>query len=235
MSKIWFTSDPHYWHKNIAGSKVSSWESGYRNFNDEQEMSRHIVKIWNQTVSEDDILYCLGDWCFGGLQNIWNFRKQLRCKNIHLILGNHDEHIRKNKILPNCIWDDAKDRNIIIDGDIKTQIENDYSFNELTSNEVFAKEVFSSVNEVLTIKHGQHTFFLSHYSHRIWFGSHKGIIHLWGHSHGSASDYGKSMDVGIDSAYKRLGEYRPFSIEEIIQTMEKKDIEFIDRRSNRLI
>src|SRR3990167_3560740 len=93
----------HYWHKNIAGPKVSVWKDGYRGFEDEVEMSHHIVKVFNQTMKEEDILYHLGDWSFGGIQNIWNFRKQLRIKTIHLILGNHDQHIKGNKILPEII------------------------------------------------------------------------------------------------------------------------------------
>lgn len=194
-------------------------------------MSQHIVKVFNQTVGKDDILYCLGDWSFGGIENIWNFRKQLRCKTIHLILGNHDEHIRKNKVLPNCVWDSAKNQNVIIDGNIKEQFYEDFSFGELSTNEVFAQQVFSSVQDVLTVKHGSHTFFMSHYSHRIWEGSHKGTLHLYGHSHDSIPEFGKSMDVGIDCARRILKDYRPFSIEEVINILSKRDIEFVDHHS----
>lgn len=200
---IYFTSDTHYFHKNIAGPNTSMWKSGYRDFEDEKEMSKHIVKVFNKTVNEDDTLYHLGDWSFAGIQNIWNFRKQLKCKNIHLILGNHDEHIRKNKILPNVEgWGD-----------------------EITKH---TQDVFTSVQDVLTVKHNKHEFFLSHYSHKIWNGSYRGTIHLYGHSHGTIEDFGKSMDVGIDNAKKILGEYRPFSIEEIISIMNEKDIKLID-------
>lgn len=232
---IWFTSDPHYFHKNIAGPKVSSWKSGYRDFEDEKEMSRHIVKVWNQTVKEDDILYCLGDWCFAGIQNIWNFRKQLRCKNIHLILGNHDEHIRKNKELPNCFWNTDYENIKYLDGTFSRDVQevNDTLTSDETHKKANAKDVFSSVQDVLTIKHGQHTFFLSHYSHQIWHHSHKGIIHLFGHSHDSIQGIGKSMDVGIDSAKRILGEYRPFSIEEIIYIMDKKEIKEIDHHNTK--
>lgn len=217
MSKIWFTSDTHFMHQNIAGPKVSKWKTGFRNFEDEIEMSRHIVKVFNQTVAEDDILYHLGDWSFGGQQNIWNFRKQLRCRNIHLVLGNHDEAIAKNKILPNVYNPDEP--GVFVDGNPDPSV---------FKLEVEARELFTSVQDVLTLKHDKHTFFMSHYAHRVWLGSHKGIIHLYGHSHNTLPDFGKSMDVGIDVAKKRLGEYRPFSIEEIIQIMDKKETEFPD-------
>ena len=159
-------------------------------------MSRHIVKVWNQTVTEDDILYCLGDWSFGGLQNIWNFRKQLRCKNIHLCLGNHDSNIKNDKQIQ--LFGEDRDLYQYLTGE---------SANSFNGGIVGVKTLFSSVQDVLTVKHGKHSFFLSHYSHRIWLGSHKEILHLYGHSHDSLDKngeyHGKSMDCGIDSA-KRI-------------------------------
>ena len=39
----------------------------------------------------------LGDVSFGGFDNIGLFLDRLICKNIHLILGNHDHHIENNR------------------------------------------------------------------------------------------------------------------------------------------
>jgi calcineurin-like phosphoesterase family protein len=194
---IWFTSDSHFGHTNIAGPKISTWSSGYRDFNSVHEMNMALVDGINKYVKEDDILYHLGDWSFGGVQNIFQFRNYIICKNIHLILGNHDQHI--------------------IDKEIKYH---DTSFNPV--------ELFSSVQDVLTLDIGKTKIFLSHYSHRVWLGSHKGVIHLYGHSHGSIPDYGKSMDVGVDVAFKKFGEYRPFNIGDITNIMSKRTIEKID-------
>ena len=74
---IWFTSDTHFNHTNIAGPKVSSWKSGYRDFGSVQEMNAALIKNINDCVKEDDILYHLGDWSFGGAQNILYFRRAL--------------------------------------------------------------------------------------------------------------------------------------------------------------
>ncbi len=90
------------------------------------------------------------------------------------------------------------------------------------------KHLFTSVDWVQHLSYNKFKFFMSHYSHRVWEGSHKGYIHLYGHSHDTIPDHGKSMDVGIDVAYKMFGEYRPFSIDEIISIMDKKDIVFVD-------
>ena len=113
-------------------------------------MSDHIVKVWNKTMKEDDVLYCLGDWCFGGVENIWNFRKQLRVKEIHFIFGNHDEKIIENKVLPNCFYE--------IDSN-----GNHYLTSDKTNRSVYAKDIFESTQSVLNISHGKHNFFLSHY------------------------------------------------------------------------
>lgn len=214
MSNIFVSSDPHAFHRNIAGPKVSAWKEGYRDFNDEHEMTAHIVKVWNRIVKEDDTLYCLGDWAFGGLQNIWNFRKQLRCNNIHLILGNHDHHIETNKPL-----------NLPAD-----TLEQTLRF-EMAPNHITTRDLFSSVQHVLTTKLEGRAFFMSHYAHRVWGGSHKGICHLYGHSHGSIADCGKSMDVGIDVAKRLVGDYCPFSLGEIDYYMDCKEIAFPDHHN----
>jgi calcineurin-like phosphoesterase family protein len=91
------------------------------------------------------------------------------------------------------------------------------------------KNLFSSIEDVGWCKDRKdRPIFLSHYSHRVWEGSHKGYIHLYGHSHDSIPDHGKSMDVGVDTAYRLFGEYRPFSIDEIVSIMDKRDIAYID-------
>lgn len=194
---IWITSDTHYDHTNIAGPKVSNWNSGYRNFNNTYEMNKALIEGINSRVKENDVLYHLGDWSFGNIVNIYKFRSKIICKNIHLIRGNHDEKIFDSQI-----------------------VRRDISFNPIT--------LFKSINEISTIHAGKHSFFLSHYAHRVWNKSHHGRIHLYGHSHGSIPDYGLSMDVGVDVAYRLFGEYRPFHINEIIQIMSDRKMEIVD-------
>lgn len=188
--RIWFSSDWHISHANIAGKNTSKWSDGYRDFDSVHDMNKSITNTINKYVKHDDILYFLGDFCFGGHHRTPDYRAQINCQTIHVCKGNHDGHID------------------------------------------LYKDSFTSIQDVLTVKHGKHTFFLSHYSHRIWYGSHKGFIHLYGHSHDSIPDYGKSMDVGIDVAKRITGEYRPFSVEEIIGIMDKKQINFVDKHNS---
>lgn len=186
---IWFSSDFHFGHSNIAGKACSKWDKGYRDFDNVHEMNKCLTETINKYVKRGDILYFLGDFAFGGHTNIPAYRHSLQVETIHLIKGNHDHHVHKYK------------------------------------------ELFTSIQDVCELSVPPHNFWLSHYAHRVWIGSHKGYIHLYGHSHNSIPDHGKSMDVGVDVAYKMFGEYRPFSLDEIIQIMNKKEIAFIDRHS----
>lgn len=90
------------------------------------------------------------------------------------------------------------------------------------------KDSFQGVYDVFTASLGKQQIFLSHYAHRVWAASHRGVWHLYGHSHGTIPDFGKSMDVGIDVAYKMFGEYRPFNLEEIKSIMITKEIAYVD-------
>jgi calcineurin-like phosphoesterase family protein len=101
---VWITSDTHYSHKNICRG-VTSWktlEGGIpilqtRDFTNIEKMNATIVNKINENVGQDDILIHLGDWSFGGFDQIREFWDRIVCKNIHLILGNHDHHIENNR------------------------------------------------------------------------------------------------------------------------------------------
>lgn len=218
MSNIYFTSDTHFGHKNISSKNESNWNEGFRDYNSLKEMNEDLVKSINQVVGEDDILYHLGDWSFGGIENIWNFRKQIRCKNIHLILGNHDHHIEENAVLPNVISTEPYG-SVFVDG---KNTDPEYP------NYVEAQRLFSSVSHYKEVKINGRIFVLFHYGLRVWHGSHKGWIHLYGHSHDTLPPYGKSMDTGADTAIRILGKPRPFAISEIVSIMDKVPTEFPD-------
>ena len=102
--KVWITSDTHYSHKNICRG-VTNWrtpdgsipEKQTRPFETIDKMNAAIVNNINELVGQDDVLIHLGDWSFGGFENIEEFYHRLVCKNIHLILGNHDHHIDRNR------------------------------------------------------------------------------------------------------------------------------------------
>jgi len=102
--KVWITSDIHFGHKNICRG-VTNWRTqdgevpvnSTRDFQTIEQMNERLIDGINHFVDQDDTLIMLGDVSFGGFENIGNFLDRIICKNIHLILGNHDHHIENNR------------------------------------------------------------------------------------------------------------------------------------------
>lgn len=82
ITKIWFTSDTHFGHKNI----LTFCE---RPFNSVEEMDNAIIERWNSKVGKDDIVFHLGDFAFASNKRWQELIYKLNGK-IYLILGNHD-------------------------------------------------------------------------------------------------------------------------------------------------
>lgn len=242
MSKIWFTSDTHYHHKNIVRG-TTSWQEfspgsshqSVRDFDTLEEHDEKLIDNINTYVSEEDTLYHLGDWSFGGIEQIWNFRKRLICEDIHLILGNHDRHIENNRKI--CFSEQYTDWDMYEDterfGIAGEALREDY---------IFPSQIFTSVSHYkeLQVKYNghKHRIVMSHYAMRVWNKSHHGSIMLYGHSHGTLpiyelglkkiSDippgymptYARTMDVGVDTH----PEFRPYSLDEIMEIMISRDV-----------
>jgi calcineurin-like phosphoesterase family protein len=94
--RLFFTSDTHYNHANIC-SATTKWNNPttIREFKSLEYMNAHLVGNINEMVGQDDVLFHLGDWSFGGFESIEHFRNQIVCKNVHIVTGNHDHHIVK--------------------------------------------------------------------------------------------------------------------------------------------
>ena len=173
--RLWFTSDTHFNHANIC-SATTTWnkESGnnFRIFNSLDTMNDRLVAGINASVGQDDILFHLGDWSFGGFESIRQFRDRLVCKNIHLILGNHDQHIARNK-------DDVQE----IFSSVHNILDLIVKWNVGTPTQDEAK------------------FMLMHFPIASWDNLARGVIHLHGHVHlpkHRRIGPGKMMDVGVD-------------------------------------
>ena len=189
--KIFFTSDTHFGHKNICRG-VSFWPpENTRDFDTVQEMNEEMLSGINNVVGEDDILFHMGDFSFDGFENIEYFRKQIKCRNLHLLLGNHDHHIRKNHDGIRSLFSSV----------------NDYLHLQLNVQQG---------NETT-----KRFFVLCHYPIASWDGLGSGTMHLHGHVHfkeGNAVGQGRMLDVGMDGNglkvwslddVLRVLEYRP--------------------------
>ena len=75
---------------------------------------------------------------------------------------------------------------------------------------------------ILETKIEGHQFVLCHYAMRVWNQSHRGSLHLFGHSHGTLLDdpNSKSFDIGVD-----CHNYHPVSLERVLDIMDSKKVE----------
>lgn len=206
MRDVWFTADTHFGHKKIPfyakrrfcldeeESKVldliwqnknirNDWSPSWSSI---ARMDDYLIKKINENVKKDDILWHLGDFCWGKKKYISDkarkYRERINCRNVFLVSGNHDpQEIR-------CVFDGSYD--------------------------------------IYELKHESKHLVLSHYAQAFWNRSHNRSWMLYGHAHGTAEDWldshmpGRlSMDVGVDNAFRVVGEYRPFSFDEISSIM----------------
>lgn len=112
MRKVWFTADTHFGHKRIPfyarrlfclddrerlhidsipiGSR-SNWTPSQASVD---RMDDHLIDRINQCVAKDDILWHLGDFCWGRGADLFSeakrYRDRIACRNVYLVLGNHD-------------------------------------------------------------------------------------------------------------------------------------------------
>ena len=170
--KLFFTSDTHYNHANIC-SATTKWKDPVtlREFKTLEHMNSHLAGNINEVVGQDDVLFHLGDWSFGGFESIEQFRNQIVCKNIHIITGNHDHHIENNR------------------SDCQKLFSSVNKYVELNVKWPVGPEMKDA------------TFVLMHFPIASWNNMARGAIHLHGHVHFNPNmrlQEGKMMDVGCD-------------------------------------
>jgi len=195
---LYFVSDSHFSHENICSATTQWKDAGdaVRQFSSLEDMNRTIVDNINAVVGENDILFHLGDWSFGGFEQIQKFRSQLICKNIHIVLGNHDHHIERDK-----------------DG-IQSLFSSVHSFIphlEVRREVVGGKGMLERFN-----------FCVFHYPIASWIDMNSGVIHLHGHVHLPKHlklGQGRSLDVGMDG-----NDMKPYSLDEVMRLVKNQPI-----------
>jgi len=104
---IWLISDTHFYHENII--KYCG-----RPFKSAAEMNSAMIGNWNRVVSDDDIVYHLGDFTMAPYEEgvpykdryekVANSLLDILKGKKYLIRGNHDP---RGGILQKCHWEDC--------------------------------------------------------------------------------------------------------------------------------
>jgi len=90
MSEKFFISDTHFFHNNVI-------QYCKRPFSCAEEMNEHMIKNWNERVRKQDIVYHLGDFSFGSVEEDLKLLDRLKGQKF-LMIGNHDHSKKLKKI-----------------------------------------------------------------------------------------------------------------------------------------
>ena len=102
--RVWFTADLHLGHANIikfcSRPFLSPEEQALARRDSrgdfrlcDETVRRHddaLLDAINERVAETDVLWILGDFCWGHMIEATEYRNRIRCRNVHLVWGNHD-------------------------------------------------------------------------------------------------------------------------------------------------
>jgi calcineurin-like phosphoesterase family protein len=160
MTKVWFTSDTHFGHRNVI-------QYCKRPYASVDEMNEALIANWNAVVSPEDVVYHNGDVAMCSARRLAGIVWRLN-GTIHLTPGNHDKEALK------------------------------------------LKERWASIEPYREITIDKQKIVLCHYAFAVFNGSHRGTIHLHGHSHGKLPGHRQRLDIGVD-----CWDYRPVSLEQI--------------------
>lgn len=250
---LFFTADLHLGHRNILkyNSRVAfmtdedraTFESILRSFDSstpnpnsnpnpntpsarnalsrwrlsDESLKRHddgLIDAINAAVAPGDTLYILGDFSIAHQPaKIAAYRARIACQNVHLILGNHDDqHACAN------VFSSMHEAALLF---VHTK---HGAMHVHTERELFqSSEGRALLTDDAWLRSGGRIY-VSHYCHVVWPGSHKGVYHLYGHSHNNLEPWRElhmpnalAFDVGVDAQH-----YQPVSFTTIHEQLAAK-------------
>lgn len=216
MKNVWFTADTHFGHLKIP-----------------------LYARREFCLNESDLAKARSFWDEGNRKSDWSPSQESVDRMDEILIGNINACVGRDDILWHlgdfCFWkkgglvssatrylDRINCRNVFL-------IAGNHDTPDI-------RNAFSECYEYREVKIHSKIVVLSHYAHCFWNRSHYGSWQLYGHAHGSAEGWmdenmpgRKSMDVGVDNAFRVLGEYRPFSFRELSSIMDSRQGFQIDR------
>lgn len=209
---IWFTSDTHFYHKQIIEfcnrpvpgiwekNPLSPGEPLYTTEQQTAMMNDWLIANWRAKVKPTDEIYHLGDFFFCGQQAAAAILKQLPGRK-HWIKGNHDYKLTKQLS----------------------------QFFESIQNYKFIHVPLKYEDDDGKLQQYNQPIALFHFPIMSWDGMAHGSWHLHGHCHGSLADTGGlRLDMGVD-----CWNYNPVSIEEVQNEMALRSVRGVDHHDAR--
>jgi calcineurin-like phosphoesterase family protein len=130
MKTVWFTADTHFGHKRIPiyarrtfclddeerarldGSSTLNRPNWSPSWASVARMDDHLFEQINLHVAADDILWHLGDFCWSKRSEApaaaRRYRERINCRNVFLVMGNHDSEEVASVFDKHCIGHEIK-------------------------------------------------------------------------------------------------------------------------------
>ena len=202
MSEVWLTSDSHFGHRNIL--KYHRHE-----FLSEQEQENIMLDVdfevsrRSADLMDNTIIDNINSMV-GPNDTLWHLG-DFTYKS-EASLKSYRNRIRCNNI--NFIMGNHDNREEILDSGCFNEV---YDLHEACFP-------------------GGIRIVLCHYAMKIWPKSHRGALHLFGHSHGSLDEdpFSKSMDVGLDT-----NNYLPYNLTTVLELLKQKEWVPVDHHGDR--
>lgn len=193
----YYTSDLHLFHKNVT-DEGSNFDN--RPFKTLEEMHKTIKENWNNTITNADHVYILGDLAWKENEDSIQFISTLK-GNKHLILGNHDRH------------NDQRYKQLFV------EIVNYKEIKDIVDNKEY--HLILSHFPIAFWNH-QHHYRRDGQEHKVW------AIELYGHVHNSIEEqYFQEFIQKLNNEYDikcmafnvgcMLWDYKPVTLKEILE------------------
>jgi len=184
-NRTWIISDTHFGHDKIR-------DYAQRPFEDMHSMDEYMVDRWNENVRNNlDIVYHLGDFCFGKAKDAARYFERLNGKICILtLLWHHDNSWMHNMT------------------EVRSKSGDKVTFLQPTVVLVMPSGFYQ-------VNGHPRSMFLSHYPNYIWHHKHYLSWHVYGHSHDAKQVIPGSplaMNVNVEATHMNYG---PISIADI--------------------
>lgn len=106
---LFFVSDTHFNHKKLCSQEEVHFDR-VRKYAYATEMNDDIIKKWNETVTNNDIVIFMGDFIMGTpnsklMEEFTKYYNALNFKHMYMIRGNHDYELFKKIRKSESIFD----------------------------------------------------------------------------------------------------------------------------------
>lgn len=195
IQNVFFTTDCHFYHKNILKHCPERLKQIGVDPDDEELLHKHdqwLIDLWNASIGKKDIVYIVGDFSFANVEWTQKLMGKLNGKK-YAMIGNHDQTIRRLEM--------------------RNYFEQVCEMKMVT----FKKSQYDFLEEDFQV-------FMCHYPMVTWPSKHYGCVQVHGHCHGRLDDFNEAspdlrVDAGIDG---KLAGFKPISLEQLYKYFKNK-------------